>query len=115
CTASLRERDEPYLLSLELARGRVGQLRDQMAAWEMAGMVVPADAETALRSAHTAFCRAACSQDRPEEASAAADIAISSALTASERLTEAYIRQRLTARRRRSSHLPVLLSCPMGM
>ena len=26
CTASLREREEPYLLALELARGRLGQL-----------------------------------------------------------------------------------------
>lgn len=115
CTASLRERDEPYLLSLELARGRLGQLRDQLAAWHLAGMVIPAEAETALRNAHTAFCRAACSQDMPETASAAADAAITSALAASERLTEAYIRQRLTARRRRTSHLPVLLSCPLGM
>ncbi len=33
-TASLIERDEPYFLPLELARGKLVQVRNQLAAWE---------------------------------------------------------------------------------
>lgn len=115
CTASLREREEPYLLSLELTRGRLGQLRDHLSAWELTGMVVPDDVRTAMREAQTAFRRAACAQDIPETISATADAALRLSMVASERMTEAFIRQRLTARRRRSAHLPVLLSCPLGL
>src|SRR5438093_1079245 len=34
-TASLPERDEPYLLALELARGKIAQVRDQISCWEV--------------------------------------------------------------------------------
>ena len=41
CTATLRESDDPYILALELARGRIVQLRNQLATWEGLGMAVP--------------------------------------------------------------------------
>ena len=40
-TSSLPERDAPYLLPLELARGKIGELRDQSAVWELARMSIP--------------------------------------------------------------------------
>ena len=36
-TMCLRKRDEAYLLPVELARGKILQLRDQAGAWELAG------------------------------------------------------------------------------
>src|SRR5579863_2503823 len=37
-TASLPERDEAYILAVELARGKVVQVRNQLASWQLAGM-----------------------------------------------------------------------------
>src|SRR5262249_32174129 len=39
-TSSLPERDEPYLLALELARGKIVQVRNQLAIWQGAGMAI---------------------------------------------------------------------------
>lgn len=114
CTSALREQDEPYLLAVELARGKLGLIRDQLAAWQQVGMGVPDEAGGLLRRAHAGLCRAACAQTEPAEAFALADEALVAICEASERLAEAYIRQRLAVRRRKSPHLPVLLSCPLG-
>ena len=40
-TSSLPERAEPYLLTVELARGKISQVRDQAGFWELAGMSMP--------------------------------------------------------------------------
>src|SRR5262245_30684522 len=40
-TATLRERNEPYHLHVELARGKVNQLRNQTADWELMGLQIP--------------------------------------------------------------------------
>src|SRR3990172_3869251 len=50
-TATLRERPEPYLLPLELARGKIGQVRNQFAQWQMLGLVAPEAVEQAIRAA----------------------------------------------------------------
>ena len=39
-TATLAERDRPYLLEVELARGMLNNLRNQIAQWETMGLVV---------------------------------------------------------------------------
>jgi len=39
-TATLMERDRPYLLEVELARGMLNNLRNQIAQWEMMGLGV---------------------------------------------------------------------------
>lgn len=114
CTSALREQEQPYLLAVELARGKLGLIRDQLASWQQIGMDTPKDAEAKLREAHASLCRAVCSQDEPAAALAAAEQALVAACDAAERLAETYVRQRLAVRRRRSSHLPVLLSCPLG-
>ena len=44
-TATLMEREAPYRLPLELARGAIHQLRNQMFEWQMLGVVVPEDVE----------------------------------------------------------------------
>ncbi len=114
CTSALREQEEPYLLSVELARGKLGLIRDQLAAWQQIGMGVPDDVAARLRAAHTNLCRSVCRQSEPAEALACSEEALIAACDAAERLAEAYVRQRLAIRRRRSAHLPVLLTCPLG-
>src|SRR3989304_4261028 len=43
CTSCLSEREEPYLVSLELARGKISQVRDQVGDWELMGMAIPGE------------------------------------------------------------------------
>ena len=85
-----------------------------MAAWEAAGMKVPDAFRQFHHEAHTLFGRAASMQERPAEASAQANEAISKAFEAAELLTTSYTQQRLAVRRRRSARLPVSLGCNLG-
>ena len=48
-TTSLREQEEPYLLPIELARGKISQVREQLSAWQMAGMSIPDNFITPIR------------------------------------------------------------------
>ena len=62
-TASLPERDRPYLLPLELARGRIGSLRDQSFQWKHAGMVIPGEFDDLMREAFGLFAKASGCRD----------------------------------------------------
>ena len=99
CTASLTERAEPYLLTLELRRGKIAQLRDQISAWEIAGMTVPADFMSHFDEAHGLFRQATALQDQPAEAGALASEALQRAFEASDLAVRAYAAQRMAARR----------------
>lgn len=112
-TTSLRERDEPYVLSVELARGRIALVRDQLAAWQQSGMSVSDEALAALEVAQSQLRQAACNTQNSAGAATAAKAALVAACKASEVLMESYVRQRLLIRQRRSPHLPILLSCPL--
>jgi hypothetical protein len=110
-TASLPEREEPYLLPLELARGKIAQLRDQVAAWEVAGMILPEALRDPARQAHQFFNRATSCQDQPGQASGLAQESLRWAFQAAEIATRSYSLQRLAARRKRSPHLPLAMGC----
>ena len=111
CTASLPERDEPYELTLELARGKIVQVRNQLAQWELAGLRVPPEFAGPHRAAHRTFFRAASSQDRPEEACRLANEAIHFACQAAEILTQSYAAQSLAGRLQRFGSLPISIGC----
>jgi len=110
-TSSLREQDEPYILTLELARGKIAQIRDQLSDWEIAGMKIPAEFYPSHRKAYRYFSQATAFQDDAEKCSDLALNALNHAYRASELLTSAYTSQRLVLRRGRSGHLPALLGC----
>jgi Glycosyl hydrolase family 10 len=114
CTASLVERAEPYLLTLELARGKIAQLRDQISAWEIAGMSIPAAFQEPFREAHRLFRRAAGLQHQPAEASALASESLSWAFVAGDIAVKSYASQRMAARRKRSPQPPAALGCSLG-
>lgn len=113
-TSSLTEREEPYLLPVELARGKISQVRNQLGAWELAGMSIPEDCVSLHKEAHRLFAQATAQQDDPDRAGQLACEALLKACREAEMLTRDYTRQRLTVRRQRSAHLPVLLGCNLG-
>jgi len=112
-TASLPERDEPYLLSVELARGKIVQVRNQASQWELSGMRIPPEFAEPTRMAHRAFARAASCQDRPEESSQLAGEALHHAFTAAEILTKSYAEQALAGRLQRFGGLPASIGCEL--
>lgn len=75
-TTCLRESETPYNLPVELARGTVGRLRNQIATWKHMGIRIPDDVESRAALATTALSRAATSQQRVQVASQAAEEAI---------------------------------------
>src|SRR5438105_10791743 len=56
-SATLMERVEPYVLPVELARGKVNQLRCQAADWRAGGLDIPAALDDAITTASQAFGR----------------------------------------------------------
>ena len=115
-TCSLAEREEPYLLSLELARGKIAQLRDQAESWKITSLKIPDEFQSLYSEALRLFTRALSlqSQNRLEESSQSACDAVQKACEAAALLVEAYSQQRLNVRRRRSPQLPASLGCFLG-
>lgn len=112
-TASLPEREQPYLLVVELARGKIVQLRNQASAWELAGMQIPPAFQIPSRNAHRSFARAASSQQDPVQASQLAAEALMYAFEAAEILTLAYSTQALAGRLQRYGSLPASVGCEL--
>ncbi len=68
-TSTLIERDRPYLLDVELARGLIQRLRSRLFIWEWLGMKTPPELTERLQEATRLFSRAATNQrDRSRQA-----------------------------------------------
>jgi hypothetical protein len=98
-TASLMERDKPYQLEIELVRGTINQLRNQLAQWEMMGLKVSQSLRNLLREATSDFSRAATSQNDPADAADWAARALVGAIHAMDVLATEYIAQTSEIRR----------------
>ncbi len=113
-TASLREREEPYHLALELARGTVNRVRSQAADWTQMGLDIPASLQDQMRAATSLFVDAATVHKRePETAWSRSSEAIDLAVNTVDDLAAEYARQSLANRRLQSSKLPTLLACTL--
>jgi hypothetical protein len=66
-TATLRERPEPYSLLVELARGKLNQVRTQTAEWTDLGLRTPPEFDRALEDATRRFGTAVLSQPRANQ------------------------------------------------
>jgi hypothetical protein len=108
-SGSLMERTKPYNLPIELARGTLNRLRNQASTWQTAGMVLSSGFADALKSATTAFARAATTQSNPEASQDQAEEVIGSALDAADALCQEYADQVLSIRRSQPSSQNVLL------
>ena len=113
-TASLMERERPYLLPLELARGTVFRLRSKAEIWGAACLDVAAALQSQIRAATDAFSRAAMSQHLPDSAAVSAEWAIRIALDSVRGLGDEYTRQVLAARHAEAEQLPTLLAGNVG-
>jgi hypothetical protein len=110
CTATLMVRKRPYHAVVELARGKLNQVRNQAAAWAAEGLAIPPEFEQRLQRAQAHFSQAATRQDDPAAAAVHAEQAIVEALAAGETLVAAFAKQSLALRIRHWGRLPLLLS-----
>lgn len=113
-TPTLRERPEPYYLPLELARGKLSQVQNQLADWQGAGLEVPPAVLEPLREGIRWFGQAACSERESDASAAAAERALSLALHSAEALVAAYTEQALAIRRRQGNRIATVLGADLG-
>ncbi len=107
-TACLMERERPYHLQVELARGTLHRLRNQLAAWTSSGMVPPAGIRAPIKAAHEHLSWAATRQEEAEAAADRALLATRLALDAMRLLSDAYVQQALSARHQQTGKLNTL-------
>lgn len=112
-TSTLAERPEPYELVVELARGKLNDVRNQAADWRHAGLRPPRGLDETLRDASRAFSRAVTAGDPPAAAGRAQE-ALVATHEAGQTLVEAYTDQVLRRRQGHSQRLPTLLGCSLA-
>ena len=99
-TTCLRENDTPYHLPVELARGTVGRLRNQIELWQQGGMQIPTEVIDRLALATQALSSAATTQYRSEAAAQSADEAILESLDTIDLLMEVHSQHHLANEKR---------------
>ncbi|HCS55140.1 MAG TPA: glycoside hydrolase [Planctomycetaceae bacterium] len=113
-TTSLNERDVPYILAVELARGQICEIKDQAASWEHAGMLLPDQYHALYKDAFRDFVLATFEQGNSAHATEIANMALAKICHAEDILTKAYVTQRMQVRRQRFAHPPALMGCDLG-
>lgn len=113
-TATLREREQPYNLHVELARGKLNIVRNQIADWQSIGLAVPDRLAERVKEASEFFAKAATSQDNPDRCIPNADRSLSASLDAANLLASCYADQALAARHRQDPQLDALLGASLG-
>jgi hypothetical protein len=113
-TGSLMERDRPYNLHVELARGKVNQVRTQFFDWQTIGLLAPKPFTDRLHEAVELFAVAATSQHDSVAAAEVAEKAIEVAVDAAQLLGDAFTEQALAARYRNSARLGTHLGLNLG-
>ncbi len=114
-TCTLVERAEPYLFAVELARGKVNQLRNQASDWQAIGLMVADEVWEKLREATEHFARAAVGQHFAARAITDAQLALTAALEGSDALASCYVDQALSVRRRQTPQLPTVLAAELAV
>ncbi|MBX3441208.1 MAG: endo-1,4-beta-xylanase [Planctomyces sp.] len=110
-TTSLPEREQPYVLPLELARGKLAEVRDQAAIWQQLRMVLPEGYQQAQQRAFQLLARASAAQSDLSQTCRFAQECLQYAFAAADALTKAYIVQRQATRKAVTGHKPSLLGC----
>lgn len=98
-SAALMERNKPYQLAVELARGTVNQLRNQLFDWVSVGMAVPDTLTWRVHSAVQQLATAVTCQNDPPTATEHAERALQHAVSASNEMVKVFVEQALAARR----------------
>ena len=114
-TGNLIERECPYRLPLEFARGKIAQFRAQMADWRAMGLEVPQSITSKADEAQKRFRTAVLMQDEdPTLSTQAAGEALSLILDAGVLLGAVYANRTMIARRRIESENTNLLGVDLG-
>lgn len=113
-SGNLLEQSEPYLLSVELARGVINRVRNQLSDWQMIGLSVPKAVPAKMAEAVARLSWAVVSQDEPAVAAEHAEAALQAALGAGDLLAAAYAEQALIVRRRGGGKSAALLGAHLG-
>ncbi|MBY0527385.1 MAG: endo-1,4-beta-xylanase [Gemmataceae bacterium] len=112
-SATLMERDLPYHFQIELARGKVNQLRCQASDWRSGGLQMPPELQQKIREASLTFGRAA-TQMPSEQAIEQAQAALNLGYRTAEELVRVYIDQVFQVRHQRQPRLDTTLGCRLG-
>ncbi len=111
-SSTLIERADPYHFRIELARGKVHQLRCQAADWQGGGLVIPPDLAEQIRTTSLTFGKAV-SQSPPDQGPHA-QVVLDLGYQTADRLVELYIEQMFVARHQRQPRLDTGLGCKLG-
>ncbi len=109
-TSTLMERAAPYRLLVELARGKVNQVRSQAAEWKHNGIAVRPEIEEQIRSATTAFGKAVLETDTAESERHALQ-ALGLAYEAAEAMVAVSVGQIFASRQQKEERFGAQLAC----
>jgi hypothetical protein len=112
-SATLIERPRPYNLLVELARGKVNQVRSQASDWRTGGLALSPELEQRIREVGLAFAHAVAGVP-PEEASQQAQVTLDLAYQTAQQLVSAYVAQVFHVRHQRQAQLDSTLACRLG-
>jgi len=112
-SATLMERPEPYDLTIELARGKVNQVRSQSWDWQAGGLQLPPALDQQIRDACSAF-GSAIALAPSASALPIAQSALSLAYHAAAELVAAYRQQMFEMRHQRQPRFDTVLGCRLG-
>ena len=96
-TGTLMQRDRPYQLEIELARGKLNQVRNQVAEWQSMGLVVTPQIEAAVQRVIEQFSAAVTSQENPALAAERARATIAATVEVGELIADCYVEQAAAA------------------
>jgi hypothetical protein len=112
-SATLMERPQPYHLPLELARGKLNQVRCQAHDWQAGGLELPVGLAEQIHQASLRFGRAA--TDMPSEESARqAQAALAEGYRVADELVRVYTEQVFRLRHQRAERLDTALGSRLG-
>lgn len=109
-SATLMERPAPYHLAIELARGKINQVRSQLADWTLGGLLLPDTLAKEIRESTSAFSRALMRVPDPD-AIPLAEQAIRLAHDSAHRLVLRYIERAFEIRHTRLDKFETTLCC----
>jgi hypothetical protein len=113
-TGWLMEREQPYQLEIELARGKICQVRSQLFEWQAIGLSVPEELEALVKDAVARLAHASTLRDEPKAAAKKADHAIRVAVQAAQWLGRCYAEQSLSARLHQRGKLETQVGVHLG-
>ena len=108
-TGTIMEREAPYVLVRELARGTLNRLRNQVALWSLAGMQMPEELAPLQKAAVQWLSKSATSAGDLEGGNRYAQLCLELALQGISVLCGSYSLQALAARQRQNNKAPILI------